>query len=213
MSNRYRLMLIVGGALLVAVVFTYPLWRPLFVNDVVEEPFPGLTTSEQTAFQQLPADKQTALKEMLKANATMAVEMAKAAVSPDQVVPTAEQAMPDANNPVIIADGSFIQIDVIHGASGKANIYQLPDNTLVLRLEDFKATNGPDLHVLLTRNPDPRKPEDVGNDYIDLGKLKGNVGSQNYSVPSEVNFNDYRAVVIFCLPFQVVFSVASLTAS
>lgn len=213
MNNRLRLLLIGLGALLVVAVFTFPLWRPLFVNDVVNEAFPGLSAEEQVAFQQLSPTQQSVLKEMIKADPTMAVEMAKAAVSPDEVVPTAEQAMPDVTNPIIVATGSFIQIDAVHGASGKATIYQLPDNTRVLRFEDFQATNGPDLHVLLTRNPDPRTQADVGNDYIDLGRLKGNVGNQNYDVPSEVDLSQYQGVVIYCQPFNVVFSTASLVLS
>ena len=52
---------------------------------------------------------------------------------------------------------------------------------LVLRFEDFSATNGPDLHVLLAENPAPTSSSELGN-YLDLGSLKGNIGSQNYEI-------------------------------
>lgn len=213
MNNRIRILLVLIGAAMVVAVFTFPFWRPLFVNVVVDEPFPGLTAEQQLAFTQLSPTQQSAFRDMVEADPTMAVEMALAAISEDVVVPTAEQAMPQMTDPTIAATGSFIQIDVLHGASGTATIYQLPDNSRVLRFEEFQSTNGPDLHVILTRHNDPREPADVGTDYIDLGPLKGNVGNQNYAVPAEADLNDYRSVVIYCVPFQVVFSVATLTLS
>ncbi|MCB9452025.1 MAG: DM13 domain-containing protein [Anaerolineaceae bacterium] len=118
--------------------------------------------------------------------------------------------MPEMTDPVVVASGSFITIDVIHGAEGTATVYQLPDDSRVLRFEDFRVTNGPDLHVILTKNPDPRDAAAVGTDYIDLGKLKGNVGSQNYDIPAGIDLNEYQAVVIYCVPFHVVFSTATL---
>jgi hypothetical protein len=146
----------------------------------------------------------------LQANPTQAVEMARSMTGGDQAVSAAEQAMPQMSDPRIIGQGEFNQIDIIHGGSGSATLYELPDGSRVLRFEDFRVTNGPELHVILTRNENPLMAEDVGTDYIDLGPLKGNVGNQNYNVPAEVDFSQYQAVVIYCLPFQVVFSVATL---
>lgn len=210
MNNRLRFLVLFGGALVVVAVFSFPLWRPLFVTTVVDEGFPGLSSEQQLAFEQLPPDEQAAFAEMLNADPTMAVAMAQAAINPDTTVPTADQAMPAANNPVIVADGEFTQIDLVHGGRGKATIYQLPDNSRVLRFEEFQVTNGPDLHVILTRNAAPLTAEEVGVDYIDLGNLKGTIGNQNYNIPSEVDFGVYKGVVIYCVEFSVVFSVAGL---
>jgi Electron transfer DM13 len=213
MNNRLRLTVIGAGALLVVIVLTFPLWRPLFVNTVVNEAFPGLSADQEAAFVQLSPTQQRAFQSLVPTDATMAVEMAKAALSPDNVVPTEQQAMPTMTDPTVAATGTFIQIDAIHGASGTATLYQLPDNSRVLRFEDFKATNGPDLHVILTKNADPRTPDDVGEDYVELGQLKGNIGSQNYNVPAEIDLIVYKGVVIYCEPFHVVFSTASLRLS
>lgn len=213
MNIRLRLLIIGLGALVVVAVFSFPLWRPLFVNQVVDESFPGLSAQEMTAFKQMPAEEQAMFEELLQTDQPMAVEMAKAAVSPDVVVPTEEQAMPEMVSPVIAATGSFIQIDVVHGASGTVTLYELPDQRKVLRFENFQSTNGPDLHVLLSRDPDPRTHEALGEDYIELGRLKGNVGNQNYDVPSNIDISQYQSVVIYCQPFQVVFSTATLVAS
>ncbi|HUN05570.1 MAG TPA: DM13 domain-containing protein [Aggregatilineales bacterium] len=210
MNNRIRLFLILIGAAAVAAVFTFPLWRPLLVDDTVNEVFPGLTGEQQTAFINLPAEQQAAMQATLQANPTQAVEMARAITSGDQIVSAAEQEMPQMSDPRVIGQGNFNQIDIIHGGTGTAMLYELPDGSRVLRFENFRVTNGPELHVILTRNDNPLTPEDVGTDYIDLGPLKGNVGNQNYNVPSEIDFSQYQAVVIYCLPFRVVFSVATL---
>ncbi|MCI0712781.1 MAG: DM13 domain-containing protein, partial [Chloroflexi bacterium] len=46
--------------------------------------------------------------------------------------------------------------------------------------------------------------------YIDLGQLKGNTGNQNYFIEADVTIPENASVVIWCEPFAVLFSVASL---
>lgn len=46
--------------------------------------------------------------------------------------------------------------------------------------------------------------------YVDLGKLKGNKGNQNYTIPDDVDVAAQGSIVIYCKPFHVIFSVASL---
>jgi hypothetical protein len=210
MNNRIRLFLIFLGALAVAATFTFPLWSPLLFNTAVDEAFPGLSADQQAAFLNLPADQRAAIDATLQANPTQAVEMARALTGGDQAVSAAEQEMPQMSDPRIIAQGTFNEIDVIHRGSGSATLYELPDGSRVLRFEDFRVTNGPDLQVILTRSENPLNAEEVGTDYINLGPLKGNVGNQNYNVPAEIDFSQYQAVVIYCLQFEVVFSVAAL---
>lgn len=40
--------------------------------------------------------------------------------------------------------------------------------------------------------------------------LKGKMDNQNYDIPSDVDLTHYRRVPIYCLPFHVVFSTATL---
>ena len=90
----------------------------------------------------------------------------------------------------------------------------MPGGEYLLRLEEFKVTNGPDLRVLLSAHPDPMSRSEVKDDgYVELGKLKGNIGNQNYEIPSGVDISGYRSVVIYCKPFHVIFSVAPLSAA
>ena len=86
-----------------------------------------------------------------------------------------------------------------------------PDGTRVLRLEDFNSTNGPDLHVILSPTENPGGQEEVSAPgYVNLGKLKGNIGSQNYIIPDDVEIPAQGSIVIYCRAFHVIFSVATL---
>jgi hypothetical protein len=214
MNNRLRVFIILMGTLAVAAVFTFPLWRPYVAQNVVKNVvFPGLSAEQSDAFLRLSDEQQQMLRDMLKATPTMAVAMARAATSPDIVIPTEQQGMPVLTNPSVIAGGTFTVIDALHTAKGTVTIYQLPDDSRLLRLEDFRVTNGPDLHVYLVRNPKPREQQDVGNDYIDLGALKGNVGNQNYQVPTEADLTSYRGIIIYSVQFGAIFSSAELRLS
>lgn len=213
MNTRLRVFVVLLGTLAVAVVFTFPLWRPFLATTSTTVVFPGLSEEQQIAFLKLSDDQQQLFRDMRKVNATMAVAMARGITSPDTIIPTEQQGMPALTNPSVIAGGSFTEIDAVHTAKGTVTIYQTPDNSRLLRLEDFAVTNGPDLHVYLVKNPKPRKPEEVGNDYIDLGVLQGNIGNQNYPVPTEVDLSVYRGVIIYSVQFGVIFSSAELRLS
>jgi len=121
-------------------------------------------------------------------------------------------AQPAATNRVeAVAMGSFKDADAFHRGSGTATIYRTPDGSEVLRLEDLNVTNGPALHVVLSTHPDPERSEQVKQEgYVDLGDLKGNRGNQNYPIPAGVDTSIHKSVVIYCYPFAVVFSVATL---
>ena len=74
-----------------------------------------------------------------------------------------------------------------------------------------ESTNGPDLRVVLSPHQSPDSRGDVKlPGYVDLGKLKGNKGDQNYNIPDDVDIDAQGSVVIYCEPFAVVFSVATL---
>ena len=116
-----------------------------------------------------------------------------------------------ANEVQAVAMGSFKDADAFHRGSGTATIYRTPDGSEVLRLENLDVTNGPALHVVLSTHPDPERSEQVKQEgYVDLGDLKGNRGNQNYPIPAGVDTSIHKSVVIYCYPFAVVFSVATL---
>ena len=47
--------------------------------------------------------------------------------------------------------------------------------------------------------------------WVDLGALKGNVGSQNYAIPADVDLAQLTSVSIWCDRFDVSFGAAELT--
>ena len=129
--------------------------------------------------------------------------------SMDQVT----EPMPGSGAPEAILRGQFEDADRSHRGAGVATVYRRENGDHVLRFQDFRVTNGPDLRVLLTSHPQPTSRADLdAAGYVELGRLKGNVGDQNYPIPNEVALVDHRSVVIYCRPFHVVFSVARLTA-
>ena len=103
--------------------------------------------------------------------------------------------------PGIIKTGEFEGL-AGHNAKGTAKIIQGNDMTF-LRFENFEVTNGPDLRVYITAGGDVHKG-------IQLEKLKGSIGDQNYLLEN-IDLGVYNIVVIYCQPFGVYFGQAQLT--
>jgi hypothetical protein len=175
---------------------------PLFVDRTVDEDFDYMLDSGRVdvgAVMQMPDAMRDSMQDEI---------MAAAAAAPDL---SADDAMP-ASAPVIVASGRFSDADAVHKGSGTASLYRLPDGAHLLRFEDFRTTNGPDLVVYLAEHPDPSSAADVTEGgFLSLGKLKGNVGNQNYALPAEIDPGDYESVVIWCELFGVLFSPAPLS--
>ena len=101
---------------------------------------------------------------------------------------------------------------VAHETRGTATIYRLSDGKQILRLTDFTTSNGPDVRVYLVaaaNAPDDETVKKAG--FVELGKLKGTDGDQNYEVPADLDLARYRAVTIWCRRFSVNFGTAPLT--
>jgi len=100
---------------------------------------------------------------------------------------------------------------VSHEGSGRAAVVEVRGNERKLTLSDFETDNGPDLFVYLAAgNP---STEGEVSDYADLGRLKGNKGSQQYTIPPDVDLRRYSTVVIWCRAFTVLFTRAELRPS
>ncbi len=109
--------------------------------------------------------------------------------------------------PTTRAMGTFISLD--HGTSGVAQVLDVGGVSYV-RIEDLNTENGPDLYVYLTANPAAGEEERFDDDIVDLGRLKGNIGSQNYELPSDIDLSHYSTVVIWCNRFDSAFGAADL---
>lgn len=196
--NR-SILIIVGVVLLVGGWF---LVSPLFIDRSVDEDFSFVADNGQIdmqAIMAMPEEKRLTMKSEI---------MDAAAGAPDRA---AVETMPTAA-PVAIAHGSFVDADAIHKGSGRATIYALANAQHILRFEGFRTTNGPDLVVYLAKHASPTNADHVTEGgYLKLGKLKGNVGNQNYPIPEGTNVAEYNSVVIWCELFGVLFSPAALS--
>lgn len=115
--------------------------------------------------------------------------------------------------PLVLAQGSFISHE--HSTTGSLKTLEYVDGTRILRIEDLETSNGPKLEVWLTDAPvinglDGWSVFDDGK-YINLGTLKGNIGDQNYSIPSSVNLDEFTSISIWCERFSVSFGAAALS--
>ena len=175
---------------------------PLFIDEVVDESFDFVTDDgriDMDSVMAMPAEKRQAMMDDI---------MDAAANAPDQ---SASEAMPP-EEPRVLASGEFVDADAIHKGTGRATLYELPGGEHVVRFEDFRTTNGPALVVYLAKHPSPMSASDVSdNGFVKLGKLKGNVGNQNYAVPAGTTIEDFNSVVIWCELFDVLFSPAALS--
>ena len=196
--NKRTLIIIGGIIILVAgLAVGWYLASPLFINNRVDEAFPVVTIEETIP----PAEVEEAVSLGEVEEAAPTVEVAKAIPVVEK-----EEEMEEDGGITAVLSGNFTDADAAHKGSGIATIYQQNEN-LILRLQEFSVTNGPDLHVYLSTSASPT--DDIG-EYIDLGELKGNIGDQNYDIPAGTDLSQYQSIIIYCQPFHVVFSTAAL---
>lgn len=78
--------------------------------------------------------------------------------------------------------------------------------------EDFRTSRGPDVKVYLS----PKKIEDIGKrESVDkkglyLGVMRRFSGAQSFTIPINVNLEDYNSVVLHCQAYSVVWGGANL---
>jgi hypothetical protein len=86
--------------------------------------------------------------------------------------------------------------------SGRAVVYK-EGGRLILSLQDMRISNGPQLHVYLSKEVQPVN-------FIDLGPLQSTLGNQLYDINGTVDFSVYRYALIHCKKYDHLFGSASL---
>jgi hypothetical protein len=176
-------------------VLAFLAFRPdkLFVDDAVDESLSDAFVTE------------TAVTTTVEARETPASTVASATTTTPAESPSTTQ--PPPSEPSVVVEGDFFGID--HSAEGTAAVYE-QDGKYVLRFEDdTDIQNGPDLFVWLLEGGDYENG--TPSAYIDLGKIKGNVGGQNYDLPPEYDPDLHQFVLIWCLRFSTPFAGAPLS--
>ena len=256
MSKRvpfYKRRFVQIGAVVVAIPLLALAWwlgSPLFIDQVVDEPFPRAAmavvpddmsaseveqemieaeTTDTPVYEDMPEPVPAAATTLVATTTTAGgttEESNSSSGEADTTPTTADEAgttpatteetpeapaAPEPTGPVALLAGTLMDGDSFHKGSGEIILYRLEDGSLLLRMEDIEVTNGPQLHVILTPVPGVQGRDDVhATGYLDLGRLKGNVGSQNYELPADYEIPANLTVVIYCVPFSVVFATAPL---
>jgi hypothetical protein len=180
---------------------------PLFINTIVNEPLP--TTSSLTDLQKFQEFMSMNNEEQRVEKGQHMTTEEKDAILRGAAQTngnTVNQNMTEATSlgHTSLAMGKFIGVnDGIHNAEGLAKVIRLDDNSMILRLENFKATNGPDLYVYLAT-------DNGASNFVNLGRLKGNIGNQNYEIPEGTDLSRYNTVLIWCRAFSVLFGSGRL---
>jgi hypothetical protein len=86
--------------------------------------------------------------------------------------------------------------------SGTAKIY-LQGTQYKLALENVMISNGPDLHVYVSK-------EILPSTFIDLGRLQSVAGNQLYNIPDAPDFSQYKYALIHCKQYNHLFGSAEL---
>lgn len=203
---------IIIGIIIAAIVIPIGIYTisPLIINTEINEPLPPLLSSESSIgfekFMTMTEDEKiNAAKKMTKKEKDMIMRTAaeQNTTIDETMTMNINQSTPNTTGLI----GNFIGVgDGIHKAEGLAKILTLSNGSQILRLEDFRSTNGPDVHLYLSTDKQ-------ASDFIDLGRLKANIGNQNYQIPLDTDFNKYKYVLIWCQPFSVLFGSAQLNSS
>ena len=194
---------IIGFVVIVVAVIAIYTLSPLFVSKKVEEPIPdNVAIDAYYKFQSLDdVDRSKIASEMTEREKNILMIGAK------EINKEMNEEMTKFMDNLSFTrnlEGTFIGIgDGIHNADGTAKILTLVDGSKILRLENFKSTNGPDLHVYLSTDK-------MASHFIDLGRLKGNIGNQNYQIPVDIDLSKYNNVLIWCKAFSLLFGNAQL---
>jgi hypothetical protein len=215
----------VGGLLVAVAAVALALFQPwkLWVDDEVDQAAPvgavPITAPAESTESSPPLPTTASLPTSAPSTLAGTTVPETAAATPDlattvvatTIPPTtvlAPTVAPTTLPPAPIG-GAFSSID--HGTSGTVVFLQDATGTQFVRLEDLDTSNGPDLYVYMSTNL-PDGPEDqFDDDYVNLGRLEGNIGSSNYVIPPGTDISRYASVVIWCDRFDSAFGAAPVT--
>ena len=215
MSSRKAIII---GIVIAAVVIPLGIYTvsPLYVNTEINEPLPTVgndnnNNDDATAMQQFKDFMEMTEEERIEKGQQMSNEerdmIMKAAAQTNGTTVNEEMTtivQGQEQETYTTYAGNFVGVnDGIHNAEGLAKVVRLGEASMILRLENFKATNGPDLYVYLAT-------DNSASDFVNLGRLKGNIGNQNYDIPEGTDFARYDTVLIWCKAFSVLFGSAEL---
>jgi hypothetical protein len=210
MVTRTKIIIVAVVIAIIVIPLAIYTVSPLFVSTEVNEPLPVLASEEFQRFMNLTEDGRIQAADSMSQQEkdSIMIMAAKKNNTVNESIETEVTAGAGQDTATFqnMLSGNFIGVnDGIHNAEGVAKVIVLDDGTYVLRLENFKATNGPDLYVYLATDKS-------ASDIVNLDRLKGNIGNQNYPIPDGTDLTKYNTVLIWCKAFSVLFGSAQLAS-
>jgi Electron transfer DM13 len=211
---------IIGAIVVIVSVSAFYLASPLFISTEIDEPLPeGANVSTPLFSNQFQEFMAMSEEERIEAGNQMneqeknqiMLEFARMNTSINESMSQINQSLPEQQTSqtgnetsTLLLTGSFVGVgDGIHDAQGIAKVIPIEGREKILRLEDLVVTNGPDLYVYLST-------DNTASDFVNLGRLKANIGNQNYQIPEGTDLTKYDTVLIWCKAFSVLFGSAEL---
>jgi hypothetical protein len=105
----------------------------------------------------------------------------------------------------VLAEGEWRDGEPGHNGEGLAKLIRTAEGRLVLRVEEFSVTNGPDLFIVLSPDEDG-----YADGSLNLGRLRATDGNINYEIPDGTDVARFKSAVVWCRSFDVTFAVATL---
>ena len=127
---------------------------PLFTSKTVEEPLPGLNSEikenmDFSKFMNLTEDERTRIAKNMT---SQQIDNIMVIAAKYNSTVTEDMTGMDSSSINKTLTGSYAGVgDGLHDVSGMVKIFTFAYGKSLLRLEDFKSTNGPDLYVYLNR--------------------------------------------------------------
>ena len=214
---------IIGAIVVILGISAFYLASPLFISTEIDEPLPGgAEVPASISSNQLQDFMAMSEQERIEAGSQMneqkknqiMLEFARINTSTNESMEqqinqsSSDQQDLQSGNETrdLLLTGSFIGVgDGIHNAQGIAKVIPIESGGSVLRLEDLVVTNGPDLYVYISTDKS-------ASEFVNLGRLKANIGNQNYPIPNGTDMTKYDTVLIWCKAFSVLFGSADLKA-
>jgi hypothetical protein len=203
MNRKMLILTIIVVAIAIPVgVYTF---SPLFINRTINEPLPSDAVQQYQKF--ISIDQQHRINAAKSMDEKQKNMIMRAAAQINRTVnEQADNLIQNKQQQKIITSAFIGAGDGFHNTEGVAKVIPLQDGGSILRLENFRSTNGPNVHVYMSTNKD-------ATDFADLGRLKANNGNQNYNIPIGIIVAKYKYVLIWCKDFSVLFGSAQLTTS
>lgn len=230
--TNWTIIFISGLFAVAAVTSTY--WIPELQPSLINT---GDTAEQFSCADYVNGDQCAVLRENYKTNPDLALAQ-QAALDPDaqrevtnedtltEIAAEVAEGTSDPITPHVVKSGTFNSFDAIRGAEGNVVIYEIGrlDGTEVKHIlrfesafeETFRIINGPDLYVYLSQSQNPLTVDqmmegDLG--AVEISIIKGNIGEQNYELPSDIDLTEYNSVVIYSKQFNLLYSVARLISA